>query len=605
MRVLRPLQLLLLWFVMLAPLTLTAQERATGPLGSALIDDAGILWLRASDGWHRRTEGLPTREVYPFQEPLPIQMTSVTTTHDGTLLATSGRALFRGRPGAWEQLAGRESFGTYAYLTSAASHPWRSQTIAVGTSFHGLFLSRDGGKGWEDLSNRVPTLLRGAGYVEQISSIAYHPNGRDLYILADYGRELLRLDLSEGSNSPAVAVELPEEVLRGRRLRLSGEDALILTAESGGRSALTAYELHVEGWTSRGEESLPGGAEGPTEQQLRRREIAGEKRGIYVPFLQARGAELERHITFAKRHEINAFVIDFKDDSGRITFDAELPMARETGARRNFLDLDSLVERLDEAGIYLIGRVVVFKDEQLQGYQDGRFAIRDRISGDIWGVPLPAREVDGELLEATLREHWVDPYSREVWEYNVSIAEELERRGVDEIQFDYIRFPSDGPVSRMSFPHRREGMGQEEALESFLSLARERLSLPIGVDVFGFNGYYEMDYLGQNISLISRHVDVISPMFYPSHFADAFLGKLPYLQRARTIYERGSERARLIARDRAIIRPYVQAFLIGAELRMEEPEYKRYLQKQVEGAQAGSADGHLLWNFSGRYYMVE
>lgn len=605
MRFFRPLQLLLLCFVLLTSLTLAAQERPTGPLGSALVDEAGGLWLRASDGWHRRTEGLPTREVYPFDRPLPIRMTSVTTTADGAFLASSGRALFRGRPGAWEQIASRESFGTYAYLTSTASHPWRNQTIVVGTSFHGLFVSREGGREWRDLNHRLPTLLRGAGYVEEISSIAFHPNGRDLYILADYGRELLRLDLSEGSDTPARAVQLPEGIVRGRRLRLSGEGVLILTAENGSRGTLSAYQLHVEGWTPHGEESLPGGVEEPTENEIRRREIAGEKRGIYVPFLQARGAELDRHITFAKRHEINAFVIDFKDDSGRITFDAELPMARETGARRNFLNLDRLVERLDQEGIYLIGRVVVFKDEQLQNYEEGRFAIRDRFSGEVWGVPLPAREVNGELLEATLREHWVDPYSREVWEYNVSIAEELERRGVDEIQFDYIRFPSDGPVSRMSFPHRREGMGKEGALESFLSLARERVSIPIGVDVFGFNGYYEMDYLGQNISLISRHVDVISPMFYPSHFADEFLGELPYLRRAHAIYERGSDRARLIAGDRAIIRPYIQAFLIGRELRMEEPEYKRYLREQVEGAEAGTADGHLLWNFSGRYYMVE
>jgi hypothetical protein len=605
MSVLSRLKIWLLLPLLLVTLPLSAQERATGPLGSAFVDDEGILWLRASDGWHRRTAGLPTTGVYPFEEPRAVRLTSVSTTADGLYLVTSGRELFRGRPGAWESLAGRDELGTYAYLTGAASHPWRNQTIAVGTSFHGLFLSRDGGDHWEDLSSRLPSLIRGAGYMEEISSLAFHPNGRDLYLLADFGRTLWRVDLSEESRAPAVSVALPAELRRGRRLHLSHDGVLLLTGEKEHAHSRSAYELHAEGWTLRGEEPLPGRPVTPSEAELRRREIAGGKRGIYVPVLQARGAALERHIAFAKRNDINAFVIDFKDDSGRITFDANLPMTRETGARRAFFDLDRLVRRLHEEGIYLIGRVVVFKDEQLHAYQNGRYAIRDRYSGDVWGVPLPSREVDGELLEATLREHWVDPYSREVWEYNVSIAEELQRRGVDEIQFDYIRFPSDGPVSRMSFPHRRESMGKEEALQSFLTLARERISIPIGVDVFGFNGYYEMDYLGQNISLISRYVDVISPMFYPSHFAEEFLGDLPYLERARAIYRRGTDRARLIADDHALIRPYVQAFLIGGELRMEEPEYKTYLQEQLEGTQEGSGDGYLLWNFSGRYYMVE
>lgn len=148
-------------------------------------------------------------------------------------------------------------------------------------------------------------------------------------------------------------------------------------------------------------------------------------------------------------------------------------------------------------------------------------------------------------------------------------------------------------------------MSEEDALESFLTLARERISVPIGIDIFGFNGYYEMDYLGQNMRLLARQVDVISPMWYPSHFAMDFLPGLDYLDRARAIYERGSQRARLITGDQVVIRPYVQAFLIGRELEMDEPTYRRYLLEQLEGSEAGGADGYLLWNFSGRYYMVE
>ncbi|MFW5811713.1 MAG: putative glycoside hydrolase [Alkalispirochaetaceae bacterium] len=211
----------------------------------------------------------------------------------------------------------------------------------------------------------------------------------------------------------------------------------------------------------------------------------------------------------------------------------------------------------------------------------------------------------GEDRPGNLREHWVDQSSPEVWEYNVALAEELAARGVDEIQFDYIRFPSDGPTERIAHPYHREGMSREDALESFLTLARKRIAVPVGVDVFGFNGFYEMDYLGQNIKLLAGLVDVISPMWYPSHFSREFLPGMSYLDWARAIHELGSRRGRLITGDRAIIRPYVQAFLIGGELEMDEPTYRRYLIEQLEGAEAGGSDGYLLWNFSGRYYMVE
>lgn len=596
---------LCLLFLFLLSSPLFAQERPSGPLGSAVVDKEGMLWVRTSQGWDQGMEGLPTRQVYPFETPRPVRLTSVTAIGDGMLLATTGTELFRGRPGEWERVASRELLGTYAYLTSSAADPRNRETVALGTSFHGLFVSRDGGQKWNDLSSRLPSLIRGAGYVEEITSIAFHPDGRWLYILADFGASLFRLEMTAGATSPARRLALPQEIERGARVHRAGDGTVILSGETAGAPGLAAYELTPYGWVDHGEELLPGAAEPLTPEEANRRELASKKRGIYIPILQARGAELERHIGFAKRHDINAFVIDFKDDWGRVTFDSELDMARRIGARRGYLRIDELVRRLEEEDIYLVARLVVFKDRELHGHQNGRYAIRDSSNGEVWGVPLPARMVEGELLEATLREHWVDPYSREVWEYNISLAEELERRGVDEIQFDYIRFPSDGPVDRMSFPHRREGMGKEEALESFLTLARERLTIPIGVDVFGFNGYYEMDYLGQNITMISRHVDVISPMLYPSHFAERFLGTIPYLERAEAIYENGSSRAQQIADDRALIRPYVQAFLIGGELEMEESEYKEYLQRQIIGARQGSAAGYLLWNYSGRYYMVE
>ena len=90
------------------------------------------------------------------------------------------------------------------------------------------------------------------------------------------------------------------------------------------------------------------------------------------------------------------------------------------------------------------------------------------------------------------REYWVDPFNPNVWEYNADIAEELQELGVDEIQFDYIRFPSDGDTSRISFTSSRPGMTRINALESFFRLVRERVHIPISTDLYGFNSYYRM-----------------------------------------------------------------------------------------------------------------
>lgn len=591
--------------VILLPLRLPAQERPGNPLGSAVVDNQGLLWIRDNEGWRQTDRGLPKRRVYPFLGERPPRITGVGEAADGSLLLATGRELYRGSPGNWKLVTRRDRFGTYAYFTAVAGDPAGGDTIALGSSFHGLFLSEDGGEHWADLTARVPQLSRGAGYYEDIIALAFAPSGNELYILAALGETLYRLDL-EDAEAPAEKLALPPGVDRARDIRSDGGGALLLTGQELRKNQLTAYELLGDQWHRHGSALLPGTSGERAEADLRRRETATGRRGIYVPFLQAEGESLEKHIAFAERHGINAFVIDFKDDWGRVTFDAELPMAREVGSRRGYLNLDSLVERLDEAGIYLIGRVVVFKDRELHGYQDGRYALRNRRTGEPWGVSLPARRTEsGETLPETLREHWVDQYAPEVWEYNVSLAEELSQRGVDEIQFDYIRFPSDGPVSEIDYSHRPDGMGKEEALESFLALARERLETPIGVDVFGFNGYYEMDYLGQNIALIARYVDVISPMYYPSHFASKFLGDLDYLDRARAIYRNGTGRASRITGETAIIRPYVQAFLIGSELEMDRPTYLEYLEEQIHGSRAGGGDGYLLWNYSGRYYMVE
>jgi hypothetical protein len=142
-------------------------------------------------------------------------------------------------------------------------------------------------------------------------------------------------------------------------------------------------------------------------------------------------------------------------------------------------------------------------------------------------------------------------------------------------------------------------------LESFLTQAREVIHIPISTDLYGFNSWHRMgNWIGQSIEVLADYVDVICPMFYPSHFPRDFMKEEPYLERGRKIYEEGTSRAALMVGSRSIVRPYVQAFLIGGELAMGPAEYSQYLTNQIEGTLAAPSSGLTLWNASNRYYMV-
>ena len=345
---------------------------------------------------------------------------------------------------------------------------------------------------------------------------------------------------------------------------------------------------------------------------------AAQRHGIYLSAWSA-AARLSEFLEFLQQHGLNSFVVDLKDDSGYLTYDSELALAHELGAVHGPIRLDELVAEAHAAGIYVIGRMVVFKDRFLYRWQDHRLAVWDREQNAPWrylvrvASPRATTDTNGTAKDTApdpepateQREFWVDPYAAEVWKYNVAVAAEIAGRGVDEIQFDYIRFPSDGPVERAGYRHRRLGMTRIDAIESFLALAREHVQVPISTDLFGFNSWYRSgNWIGQNIEILSEYVDVISPMFYPSHFPNDFLSDRSYLERAHDIYEKGVRRARHLVQDRSYIRPYVQAFLIGGELRMEEEEYGRYLRLQLEGNRTAGGTGFTLWNASNRYYMV-
>ncbi len=233
-------------------------------------------------------------------------------------------------------------------------------------------------------------------------------------------------------------------------------------------------------------------------------------RGIYLTgYTAGDPARFSRLLEFARSSGLNTMVIDVKDDDGRISFPADIPLAREIGSlSRKIPDPEGLIRTLEENGIYPIARVVVFCDPLLS---------RARPE---WAVKV------GEKLWQDRRGlTWTNPHSREVWAYNVEVAKAAARVGFREIQFDYVRFPE------KDIPGFTLGTSREErvkAITGFLRYAKKELA-PLGVlvsaDVFGLTTTVVDDMkIGQEYAEIAQSVDFISPMVYPSHYNPGLFG---------------------------------------------------------------------------------
>ena len=335
--------------------------------------------------------------------------------------------------------------------------------------------------------------------------------------------------------------------------------------------------------------------------------IDGQK-SLYVPAYQAHlPGGFEKFKKLILDNKLNSLVIDMKDDYGLMRFDAQDPLLTQKGVVSKYaLDLDKFVKTFKEENIYLIARIVVFKDRNLSNYNNGQYAVWDKKYNRQWqGISGTETLEDGTTQTRYYDEHWVDPFCPEVWEYNVAIAKELIARGFDEIQFDYICFPTDGQnLYNASYRWQTAGMDKEGALRSFLSYARENIDAPIGIDIYGANGWYRSGTrTGQDVETLAQYVDVICPMFYPSHFEHKFMNYYPNEERPYRIYYYGTYRNTVIARDRVVVRPWVQAFFLNVPYDRQFYD-KEYVLKEVFGVRDSVDRGYMFWNNVANYVKI-
>lgn len=315
-------------------------------------------------------------------------------------------------------------------------------------------------------------------------------------------------------------------------------------------------------------------------------------RGLYVNRWAALGDRLWQLVAVAKRTEINALVIDVKDDRGLVLYKSQVPLARAIGAdttkpmsqRR----LAALFDSLRANNIYPIARIVVAKDPLLANARL-EWAIKRRKDGKPW------LDKNGHP--------WLDPTQDAVWQYAVDLAREAHAVGFSEVQFDYVRFPDDNRLAReASFP-LEHGRTRAEVIRDQLGVVRAALrplGMPMTIDVFGLTATDTTDMgIGQRWEMFVDRADVVLPMVYPSHFAPGTYGfadpnARPYATIDRALKDM-KKRSAGIANAARIV-PWYQDFTLGP------PHYgAQQVRAQIKAGYDNGFYSWILWNPGSKY----
>jgi hypothetical protein len=301
-------------------------------------------------------------------------------------------------------------------------------------------------------------------------------------------------------------------------------------------------------------------------------------RGIHITAWIAGSAKGRAYCdTLFKETEINTAVIDVKEYEGEV-YVPGFTQAQEFGTYVAAMpDLEKYLARLKAEGIYTIARVVVFKDALLPNKKPK------------WAVKNP----DGTVWKDHRGLTWVDPYNKDVWDYNISIAEKSVKLGFDEIQFDYIRFPSDGNTKACRYSVKHTSVSAPAALDGFLELAGQRLGklgAKVGIDVFGLTTTVSNDMgIGQKIVQMAQRVDYVSPMVYPSHYNPGEYGIAnPNASPYKIVYLGMEGAKKRIPIEK--LRPYLQDFSLGVRYGAKE------VRAQIQACYDNGIGEWILWN---------
>ncbi len=308
-----------------------------------------------------------------------------------------------------------------------------------------------------------------------------------------------------------------------------------------------------------------------------------------------------------KETELNAVVIDIKDESGKVNYKTDYEEVVKAGAYENFYNPQKVIEELHKNNIYVIGRIVCFKDPALTEKR----------------IDLSIKNPKGGVFRENGKTPWANPYNREVWNYNISIAKDAIQKGFDEIQFDYVRFPA---ANKSQAYYGENVPSKADIISGFLEKTYNELhnlnNTFISADVFGIvcESKVDAEAIGQKMEQIVSKIDYICPMIYPSHYANASKGAMgngvgqsingikftaPDLKPYDVVYNTLLKTKNIISNtedSKAVVRPYLQDFTASY---LPKGYYQQYgakqVRQQIQAVYDAGFEEWILWDSANTY----
>ncbi len=559
--------------------------------------------------YERIDRGLPPEVVYPFKtKGVTKPVFSLSVSADAkriAIIVPSDLYCSRdgGRTFARLPLAGVKR---YTEFLSVAVHPNRDGLILIGTSSNGVYYSVDGGATARRIKSGVPgEPTRSPNFLEEIRSLCFGGDHDTFYAGFGNGGGVYRGSISRGMmekiDMPSLFTYPDGDFYRVTSVNWSKGSLLIGTNRNwrkivkegpvtGGALNDRIQDLFLNDGTvisartagqhlSFLKEYRPGRAFKPDKRAM-------GKHAMYISYSFTQGDNYGKLLNLLRYLKLNAVVMNLKDDYGSIRIPVSDPFITQVpGAVKPYRNVLKTIRKLQSDGIYVIARQVCVKDDKVYQYRNNKYAVKNP-----GGFPFHKGP-----------EKWVDGFSEFVWDYNIAVAKELEKAGVDEIQFDYIRFPDvRGETDNRRFDFQKKDQTMREALASFLIKARAALSAPISIDLFGYNAIYQWgEWIGHDVSELSRYVDAISPMFYPSHYTGGYAASYGDRRIYYTIYL-SCKRTRELA-EGVHLRPYIQAFYYKDNA---DKYCVDYIGWELDGLKNSFVTDYIFWNDLSEYTIL-
>lgn len=317
-------------------------------------------------------------------------------------------------------------------------------------------------------------------------------------------------------------------------------------------------------------------------------------KALFITANTAASSKLDEIIALIDATELNALVIDVKNDDGNILFYSEAAEKYVPGANKGVQieDMESFMKKLKDHNIYTIARVVTFKSPQFaKAYPEKGITYRG--SGNLYYA-------DGS--------YWASPFDQDLWDYNIAVSKEAVLHGFNEIQFDYVRFPATGSKLDKSLDFKNPGgHSKTYAIQEFVKKAYEEISpleAYIALDVFGWTATTINDSgIGQHWEGMTNVSDYMSPMVYPSHYGPYNFGiPVPDARPYETVYASMKD-----AMDRnanvetpAKLRPWLQAFT-AKWVDGYIPYGRNEIQAQIQACRDLGIEDYIFWSSSNNY----